>query len=63
MTVLIGSFYNRISLIFFTSLYVMLFICIPESEFEGPQNLNRKTEKKNGDTNKGNTIFLYPLAA
>lgn len=41
----------------------MLFICIPESEFEDSQNLNRKTEKENGDTNKGNTVFLYPLTA
>lgn len=63
MIVLIGSFYTRISFFFFTSLYIMLFICIPESEFEGPQNLNRKTEKENGDTNKGITIFLYPLTA
>lgn len=41
----------------------MLSICIPESASEGPQILNRKTEKENVDTNKGNTIFWYPLAA
>lgn len=50
--ILYSDFFN-----FFTSFYVMLSICIPESEFEGPQILNRKTEKKNGDANKVNTIF------
>lgn len=42
---------------FITSLYVRLSICIPESASEGPQILNRKTEKENVDRNKGSAIF------